>query len=171
MPHRRVGNRCPDQGFTLIEIMMVIAIIGILAAIAIPNYKSFQLKSKTAEAETMIDAIKIGQLAHQSDNNGYVACFSSPGANGTAGVSKRPWVDNGGFASIGFEPGGDVRYNYSVNAPGVAAQEMAIEAEGDLDGDSAGSYYTLSSDGVVAGASSGVAPAVTWDTFHSGDDF
>lgn len=174
MPHRRVGNRCPDQGFTLIEIMMVIAIIGILAAIAIPRYTAFQLKSKTAEAKTMFSSLKAGQLSHISENEVYLACPSSPGAVGTAGRLKRPWIDNGGFAIIGFQPAGDVRYNYSIavgpNAVGNVAREMAIEAEGDLDGDTAPSFYTISSNGIVAGASSGVAPAA-WDFFHSGDDY
>ncbi len=164
-----------NQGFTLIELMIVVAIIGILAAIAIPSFINYQLRSKTAEAKTMFGAIKAGQQAFKSEKNIYILCLSSPGANGTAGILKRPWADNGGFSTIGFEPAGDVRYNYSIavgpNGGGVAAQEMAIEAEGDLDGDTAVSYYTLNSDGAVAGASSGVVPPIAWDIFHSGDNY
>jgi len=167
--------RYTSNGFTLIELMIVVAIIAILAAIAIPNFVNYQLKSKSAEAKTMFGAIKAGQQAYKSEKSIYILCLSSPGANGTAGMLKRPWIDNGGFTTIGFEPAGDVRYNYSIavgpNGAGTAAQEMAIEAEGDLDGDTATSYYTLSSDGAVAGASSGVVPPYTWDIFHSGDNY
>ena len=159
----------------MIELIIVVAIISIRAAIAIPLYANFRFKTKTSEAKVMFSSVKTGQEAYLSENEVYLVCLSSPGANGTAGPTKRPWIDNGGFAVIGFIPTGDVHYNYSVavrpNAAGTAAREMAIEAEGDLDGNAAPSYYTLSSNGIVAGASSGVAPAIPWDIFHSGDEF
>ena len=52
------------KGFTLIELMIVVAIIGILAAIAIPNFLKFQAKSKMSEAKTNLGAIYTGQLSY-----------------------------------------------------------------------------------------------------------
>ncbi|RYZ36388.1 MAG: prepilin-type N-terminal cleavage/methylation domain-containing protein [Myxococcaceae bacterium] len=51
-------------GFTLIELMIVVAIIGILAAIAIPNFIRFQAKSKQSEAKTNLKAIFTAQKAY-----------------------------------------------------------------------------------------------------------
>jgi prepilin-type N-terminal cleavage/methylation domain len=47
-----------QQGFTLIELMIVVAIIGILAAIAIPAYQDYTAKAQAAEAYTLLDGLK-----------------------------------------------------------------------------------------------------------------
>ena len=47
-----------QQGFTLIELMIVVAIIGILAAVAIPQYKDYTVKAKAGNALTSVDALK-----------------------------------------------------------------------------------------------------------------
>ena len=57
------------KGFTLIELMIVVAIIGILAAIAIPNFLKFQAKSKMSEAKTNLGAIYTGQISYFGEQN------------------------------------------------------------------------------------------------------
>jgi type IV pilus assembly protein PilA len=59
------------KGFTLIELMIVVAIIGILAAIAIPNFLKFQAKSKQSEAKTNLKAIFTAETAYFGENNKY----------------------------------------------------------------------------------------------------
>ncbi len=58
-------------GFTLIELMIVVAIIGILSAIAIPNFLKFQAKSKQAEARANLGGIYVAQLAYFSTMSTY----------------------------------------------------------------------------------------------------
>lgn len=61
------------KGFTLIELMIVVAIIGILAAIAIPNFLRFQAKSKQSEAKELLSTIYTAEMAYFAEQNEYAA--------------------------------------------------------------------------------------------------
>ena len=61
-----------QEGFTLIELMIVVAIIGILAAIAIPNFLQYQLKSRQSEAKTNLKAIKTSEVSFQAERGCYI---------------------------------------------------------------------------------------------------
>lgn len=85
------------KGFTLIELMIVVAIIGILAAIAIPNFMRFQAKSKQAEAKTNLAGIGTTAETYVAENNTYVPA----GATNTAR-----------WNALGWAPTGTTRYAY-----------------------------------------------------------
>lgn len=68
-----------QKGFTLIELMIVVAIIGILAAIAIPNFLRFQAKSKQAEAKTNLGAVGTTAEAFRAEYDSYVTPFTNLG--------------------------------------------------------------------------------------------
>jgi type IV pilus assembly protein PilA len=64
-----------QQGFTLIELMIVVAIIGILAAVAIPAYQDYTIKSKATEASSLIAAAK--QAVAEAAANGDISAIGN----------------------------------------------------------------------------------------------
>jgi type IV pilus assembly protein PilA len=92
-----------EKGFTLIELMIVVAIIGILAAIAIPNFLSYQKKAAQSEAKTNLGGIRTLQEAYAADHDNYATSldglgYSVKGTNKyTYGVST---ADASSFTAI-----------------------------------------------------------------------
>jgi type IV pilus assembly protein PilA len=123
-------------GFTLIELMIVVAIIGILAAIAIPNFLKFQLRSKTGESKTNLAALRTAEEGYFAEYGVYVAAADYPGV-GTVSGAKQEWIPaaGNGFDTVGWGPEGEVFFSYEVVLGGANNTAYALGAVGDLDGD------------------------------------
>ena len=95
------------HGFTLLELMMVVIIIGILASIALPQYLKTSERARMAEAVTMLGVLRAAEVRYSAQNNG----------NFTANVATPCDLDTCGTPA---EMSGTPRYSYSaVVAPGT----------------------------------------------------
>ena len=89
-----------QKGFTLIELMIVVAIIGILAAIAIPNFLAYQARAKQSEAKTNLGGIYTSQIGYFGEFNDFTA----------------------NFATLGYTiAGSTARYNYTLGGTTLGA--------------------------------------------------
>lgn len=77
-----------QKGFTLIELMIVIAIIGILAAIAIPAYQNYTIRARVSEAVTALDAGKTTVSENISNNGGVIAAGACTGFVPLSGATE-----------------------------------------------------------------------------------
>ena len=123
-------TRHQQKGFTLIELMIVVAIIGILAAIAIPNFLRFQLKSKTTEGKVNIAAIRTAEESYLAEFGSYVSAAAQPGVPTT---TKQNWPDPApaGFSTLGWGPEGAVFFEYAITA---ANGGYTASGSADIDG-------------------------------------
>ena len=97
-----------QQGFTLIELMIVVAIIGILAAIAIPAYSDYIARAQVSEAFVMVDGVKV-VVAEDCQNLG--TC------TGIYTTAAKPNLPTGKYANV-----------TAITADGVVTATMAANA-------------------------------------------
>jgi prepilin-type N-terminal cleavage/methylation domain-containing protein len=129
------------SGLTLIELMIAVAIIGVLATTAIAGFNGYQLRSKRSEAMSNLASLRTAQASYFPEAGTYVEAPASPALD-ALGPHQQNWMASGSFSSVpgegfdilGWEPEGAVYFDYDTLV-GEAGNSFTAAAYGDIDGD------------------------------------
>ncbi len=123
----------------------LVFVIGILAAIAIPNFVAMQQRAKRAEAPSMVDGLRTAEKAYHAEFDAFFAAPLCPAD--IPGMNQRPWQGDctAAFDAIGWQPGSDPRCSYAVEADSSSARaedhDFTVRAYCDIDGDGVQAVY------------------------------
>lgn len=130
------------SGLTLVELMITVALIGVLAAIAVPNFMTYQSKARRSEAFSNVRAIVTAEKSYQAEREILfeVGAFPNAALYGGLGTHTMSWdaASSTAFLDLGWSPEGEVRYSYEINTGGSGGCTcnncFTATANGDVDG-------------------------------------
>lgn len=130
------------RSFTLIELMIVVAVLAVLSALAVGNYRNYKYKAARAELLTNVNGIRVAQASYEAGFGTYVTELA-PQPDNTPGKARRAWVTGTVFDTIAWYPDGDVFGSYTTEDLGTDF--------------SANGYTDVDTDAVLAQATGSVA--------------
>lgn len=128
-----------QQGFTLIELMIVVAIIGILAAVAIPSYQDYTKRAHVSEGLSLAGAAKTGVSEY------YGSQGSWPGSNAQAGIGASASINGNAVTSVAVGTNGTVLITYNTKVDSTTGSTLLLTPS-----DAGGSIKWLCNTGSVA---------------------
>jgi len=120
---RTIKKINPHKGFTLIELMITVAIISIIAAIAIPSYNGYIATAYTVEAKNNIAALKLAQEEYFLENNKYFTGANISAIKTASGGLWNPTPGSGGVHNFSYAVSSlSPTTTWSVTATGSTAK-------------------------------------------------
>lgn len=120
-----------NSGFTLVELMVVVAIIGILSSVAIPSFKRYQAKAKTSEAKLHLASIYSAEVSFFSDADSYAQCLNNMGYNPSGSKNQRYYATGfGGDTDTAQAEGDDGARGINGITCAAAAENISWFAAG-----------------------------------------
>ncbi|HWR97267.1 MAG TPA: prepilin-type N-terminal cleavage/methylation domain-containing protein [Candidatus Methanoperedens sp.] len=140
-----VSSARRSGGFTLVELMIVVAIVGLLSAIAIPNFMRMRERAKIAEAKANLGAIRVTETAYFSEYNRYVGNQPQNPDRTADPPARFTWTNGTRFSILGFAPDGRLYFSYALGGADFPLDNFTAEAHGDLDGNGSWSLWSIMS--------------------------
>ena len=128
-----------NSGFTIVELLIVIAIMSLLASTATALYTNYTLRSKTAEAPIALAKMVEGEVRYYTQNNSFLDAGPT---NIPPSSVKVGWTSSDEWMNIGFSFSGPILFGYQASA--TAANAIDCMAMGDLNGDGNTSLFRRS---------------------------
>ena len=130
-------------GFTLVELMIAVAIVGILVMVAVPNFLRMRERAKVSEAKANLGAIRVTQHAYYSEYNHYVGNQAETPDRSANPSGRIAWSMATRFSILGFAPDGRVFFSYGLAGVDLPTDTFTARAVSDLDGNGAWSTWHL----------------------------
>lgn len=148
-----MGNKSRVAGFTLMELLTVVAILGVLAAVAIPAYTGYMRRSKASEVTSNLNSLFKATASYYSMERSAIGIAAGASGNcivndaGPSPATPRPFkqkfANDPSFQTLGFSIADFVYYSYGMSSSfssrtcGTSANQVVytLYANGDLDAD------------------------------------
>lgn len=140
-----MNNVKDADGFTLVEVMIVVAIIGLLASLALPSFTVMQKRARRSEVPLNLSGIQLAEMAYFSEYGEFHVAPTQPRPDADLDTQKVDFpATAAGFHEIGWSPDSAVIGNYTVDNVSILPPSFDAYGACDVDNDGNIAYYYAS---------------------------